>query len=575
MLSYRAFRRFIGVIYKGLTEGKENLYEWDKLMGGSFAQNMDGIATSALYLKNAIGTLAEPLISIVTPAFEKFADVAVSGINSVAEGLAIITGSTAWTKATKAAAEYGKVTGKLAGIDELHIIGSGKNTPITEMFQAEKVNKDLKELFDSGRYENFGKAIAAGLNKGVKALDNFFTEMRVKGVKTAKTAARVANGIVDAFAFNSLGKAAGKGVNALFDTANTFLENFDFRKLGGGLMNTINGLFDEIDWQLLGRTFANKWNAMVNFASGAIQAASPFKYGRDLGTMLASWVETIDWTTAGENIGGLTTKLFSNISAFFQTADITQLASGIAEFINRAIHTTNWEQVGKGLESFFGETLAGLATLVDETDWEALGKGVGDMLAEIKWGEHLITFGTKIGEAIFESIKGAFETKSGSIAAVISGTILGALGGGMIGGLPGAAIGAIIGGTTTSAVGVFSNPDQYRATWGDTAKKRIGGRALGGSVPQGDLFYASEKGPEYVGTLGGTSTAVANNQSIIEGVKQGVLAAFQQANGSANGDTPREITITLRTENRVLGETVVDYINGETRRTGNSPLYSY
>lgn len=52
--------------------------------------------------------------------------------------------------------------------------------------------------------------------------------------------------------------------------------------------------------------------------------------------------------------------------------------------------------------------------------------------------------------------------------------------------------------------------------------------ADGGFVPQGQMFIAREAGPELVGTMG-SSTAVMNNEQIVESVARGVYEAVSQA----------------------------------------------
>jgi len=63
----------------------------------------------------------------------------------------------------------------------------------------------------------------------------------------------------------------------------------------------------------------------------------------------------------------------------------------------------------------------------------------------------------------------------------------------------------------------------------------IGTFASGGFPETGSLFFANEAGPELVGTIGG-HTAVANNDQIVSGIRQGVYEAVMAANGSGNGD---------------------------------------
>lgn len=81
-----------------------------------------------------------------------------------------------------------------------------------------------------------------------------------------------------------------------------------------------------------------------------------------------------------------------------------------------------------------------------------------------------------------------------------------------------------------------------------------------GGFPRGDLFVANEAGPELVGTMGGR-TAVANNDQIVEGIRQGVYDAVSAAiaNNSNNGNEfkiyldGREIKYSLQKIDRAWG----------------------
>lgn len=70
----------------------------------------------------------------------------------------------------------------------------------------------------------------------------------------------------------------------------------------------------------------------------------------------------------------------------------------------------------------------------------------------------------------------------------------------------------------------------------------IGARENGGFVPSGQFFYANENGvPEYIGRIG-NSAAVANNDQIVQGIKQGVKEAIQES------DSTQPIVINLGNE---------------------------
>lgn len=77
---------------------------------------------------------------------------------------------------------------------------------------------------------------------------------------------------------------------------------------------------------------------------------------------------------------------------------------------------------------------------------------------------------------------------------------------------------------------------------------RVGGLpgfATGGFPDEGQLFMAREAGPELVGTMGGR-TAVANNDQIVEGIRQGVYDAVVAANGNGSGDVRVKVYLDSR-----------------------------
>ena len=88
-----------------------------------------------------------------------------------------------------------------------------------------------------------------------------------------------------------------------------------------------------------------------------------------------------------------------------------------------------------------------------------------------------------------------------------------------------------------------------------------------GGQPSGELFLAREAGPELVGTIGG-HTAVMNNDQIVASVSDGVYRAMTQAMSSGNGNTHVHLYI----DGKQVYESVVDQNNQIYKRTGNSPL---
>ncbi len=99
-------------------------------------------------------------------------------------------------------------------------------------------------------------------------------------------------------------------------------------------------------------------------------------------------------------------------------------------------------------------------------------------------------------------------------------------------------------------------------------KLNVSWYANGGLPDVGELFVAREAGPELVGTMNGHS-AVANNDQIIEGIKQGVYEAVMSAMSQQKGGTSRvEIVADKQGIFKVVQSGAEEY----AMQTGESPF---
>lgn len=89
--------------------------------------------------------------------------------------------------------------------------------------------------------------------------------------------------------------------------------------------------------------------------------------------------------------------------------------------------------------------------------------------------------------------------------------------------------------------------------------------AAGGIPDYGQLFWAREAGPELVGTLGG-HTAVMNNDQIVASVSSGVYQAVKAALGSQRGSQTQPVVVYL--DGKVVYDNVKARATDHFRRTG-------
>lgn len=140
-----AIRAVIRQFTQGLREGVENVYNYSKAVGTSFAPSMDQAATALQQMKNSLGAAVAPAIQALIPILQTVVNWLIHGLNYLNQLFALLNGQQTWTRALPATTTaFGKqekaakgaaaaVKDLLADWDELNIIqsetsGSGTGT---------------------------------------------------------------------------------------------------------------------------------------------------------------------------------------------------------------------------------------------------------------------------------------------------------------------------------------------------------------------------------------------------------------------------------------------------------------
>ena len=235
---YRAIRAAIAALTQGFKDGINNLYQYSLLMGTTFSQSMDSLATSALYLKNSLGAMAAPLIEALAPAIDFIIEKVVTLFNLINQLFARITGKSTYTAAKKVATSFGeaaddaskaakkaadKIKSYTVGIDELNIIqdnpntgsgsgaGGGAGTDYGSMFEELPIDSSisdfadkLREAFENADWESLGRLLGAKVNE-----------------------------IFDSIDWKGIGTKLGKGIDGVVKTLYYFLDEIDLPGLTG------------------------------------------------------------------------------------------------------------------------------------------------------------------------------------------------------------------------------------------------------------------------------------------------------------------------------------------------------
>lgn len=396
---YRAIRFMFSQLTQAMKEGINNLYRYSTLMGGTFAQSMDRLATSGQYLKNSLGAMAAPIINALAPAIDFVIDKIVTLLNFINMLFARLSGASSFTAAKKNATSYGdsleKAGGSAAkaakeirdattGIDELNIImqkddagsggGGGGGTDYGSMFEELPIDNSvsdfadkLKQAFDNANWRELGTLIGGKVNE-----------------------------VIDSINWEGVGHKIGYWINAAVQTAYWFLKTVDFHNLGEHVAEMLNGALEEVDTSFIGRIIVRWFTAKFDFILGALGGLDWGLIARKVSDCIkgafdeaTEWLNGYDWSQMGKD-------LWANIKEVVTNIDWGGIAESIFTFLGTAIRSAV-----QFLGGFFGSIGADIKnwwdTEIAGQDWK---ETAGNLLSAI--GEGFLNIGNWVYEHIID-----------------------------------------------------------------------------------------------------------------------------------------------------------------------------
>lgn len=220
--------RAISAVTQGFVDGLNNLVQYSDQANGT----MSALKSSMTQLKNSFATAFMPLITIVTPALNKFMQLLIKANTLVAQFLSALTGKKTYTKAVEVQEDYAKSLDKtaesakkaqkyLTGLDEVRTFTSSDTDKNNEILP-----KDMFEevAIDSGVID-FVEKLKEGINNlipKVKELagifkDGFFDglgdfEPRLKTIKDGFES--IKKSIIDIFSDSGVKRAMNRFINS-------------------------------------------------------------------------------------------------------------------------------------------------------------------------------------------------------------------------------------------------------------------------------------------------------------------------------------------------------------------------
>lgn len=540
---YRIMRSIIKAITQAFQEGLEWAYNFSKGVqgeGSRFAAAMDSMKAAGNTMKLQLGSAFISLLALIAPIVNTIIGLITSLANAMSQLFAVFTGGT-YLKANDAAADLAdqmKAGGgaakewknQLLGFDVINRLnepsggggGGGaadasnlfEDTEITGWFALLKAKWDA--LINSINFEPLLTAWAR-----LKAAVSDFVSIVNRALLWAW------NNVLVPLAHWTIEKAAPAVVN-LLASAFEFL-NAVLRKLGPAFQKLWDHVLKPL-FSWIGDVFVKAINWLTEtFESLTKKITEANSIGEFLKS-LDGKEKIILGVAAAIVVLGTAFLIFNTINALIATfgAIITAITSpiGIAIIVITALIVAgialyeNWDFIVNGIKSALDRMKAGFSGAFDaiEAKVHAFGDKIKSAINSIN--EFLLNVFVNSWKNAWNSVvnflKSVYNVVNSIVIAIVRAIMM-----------------------VASAI----NSLRMGMAAFTTTSIAIGGGYATGGFPEDGLFFANHN--ELVGQFSNGKTAVANNEQIIEGIKQGVYEAMAMAGAGGNSRGRGEVVLNV------------------------------
>lgn len=226
----KAFNAMVGSFKTGI----QNMAKYS----GSFNERMSSLKSSIATLNNALGTLATPIVSMVTPALSRLCDWLTNAINAMNQFIALLSGQSTWTKATKQQVDYAKslektsgvakkAAGTLAAFDDLNVLqkndSGGGGSDVSGMYEEVQVSDKMASKLEKVR--NLANQIKEEFSVGWKnAFEHLGIEDQMQNIHDNLVS--IKGSFIEIFSADSVKEAAGNFVLTFVNSVGTIAASF-------------------------------------------------------------------------------------------------------------------------------------------------------------------------------------------------------------------------------------------------------------------------------------------------------------------------------------------------------------
>ena len=451
----------------------------------SFAESVQGMKNALSTLGNQLAAAFAPIVQMVIPWLSQLISAISTAMTYVAQFIAVIGGSSTFTRAKKVQDGYNKslndtasaakkASGALAKFDDLDVLakkdtgaGAGAAGGAGNLFEEVPVDnrfkdlwKWLKDMWEKSDFYDLGKMLGDKLAEALAKIP--WDKIKAQARKLAHSLATLINGFIEG-EFDGIGvgwwigHTLAEGLNTAFEFLNEFVHTLKWTKIGDFIADSINGFTQSIEWNVIEDTLVGGAERLASMLNNIVRRTD----WESLAEMVSNGInimvkaiyrffDTIDWNKAGVKIGGFLKDAFEGIDFEKLGRTIGIVVQSAIDFFKGLISHWNMNEVIGAIEDLF-------KGIFEEADWKAVALiCVGLLTAELIKSFTTMAFagvGAALEKAIGEAVVNAF-VSVGGIGGILTtdiGIIVGAGSAAEIG----LAVGTAIVGGIIAAIGGF------------------------------------------------------------------------------------------------------------------------
>ena len=609
------------------SEGFNNLSQYS----GRTSADLAMLRGSLTQVKNSLATAFAPILTVIAPIIQTFVNLITTACNALAMFFGALTGQKTVTVAKSglgdiaagagsaadatgaangAAEEYQRT---LMGFDQINKlddnsgsggggggaggVGGGAGFSTAEISTAASGWADkVKEAWKNADFTEIGATIARKLNDAMDKI-NWYS-IKEKCNRVATSMGTFINGFVRDFNWGTLGNTISQGFITAYNTVSAFLETVNWQQIGWKIVDFFKG----IEWAGLFSSIAEFAGAKLGALGGVLwgiisSAASGVKeyFSKKIEEAGGNVVQGI-FTGIKDGLANIATWIKENIfqpfiDGFKKAFGISSpskemkkmggyLIDGLLQGLKNNKITKFFSTMVKGIAKFFKNPIGSIKVAID--------KGVDK--AKTLYDSFKNSTVTKTlkesGSSVIRSVKTLFDSiASNSATKTLYGNTTSSMTSAkwyfdnVYNKSATISLDASISSRAKDAYQILREANNTSRSVAITLTKAGGGlysngrwkpvtaAANGGSFSMGQMFIAREAGPELVGSIGG-HTAVMNNDQIVSSVAAGVARAVASVMGSGNG----QMTVVLEGDAKNLFRVVRTEAQNFTNATGLTPF---